>query len=117
MSAGSTAAGNMANSDSNGAWGWARLILSVLSSLAWMSLIALYESVQALFAPLRAMSSETFTSLAFIGVPSENLTPGCRWNVHVSPSALDSHLSASAGSTLKPSLVVRSNVSYTLTEM
>src|SRR3981081_517728 len=63
------------------------------------------------------MSSDAFTSLAFIADPSENFTPSFSVNVHVSPSADDSHFVARPASTLVPSLVVRSSVSYTLTEM
>src|ERR1700704_2060407 len=111
MSAFMTHAGNIASSESSGAWGAVTMILTVIGSGAWTSLMALYGSFQTLRWPARARSSETLTSFDVSGVPSENLTPGRRLNVQVNPSADVSHLVASAGSTAAPSLVTRSKPS------
>ena len=56
------------------------------------------------------------TSDAFSGVPSEKVTPDCRWKVYVVPSGDTSHDFASSGSTLpssvstvRPSTTLRSS--------
>ena len=42
-------------------------------------------------------------------MPSDQVTPGRRWSVCVRPSALDSHLSASQGSSSKVARLMRTS--------
>ena len=44
---------------------------------------------------LSALSHPALKSFAVIGSPFDHLSPSLRWNVHLSPSGVDSHVSAS----------------------
>ena len=57
---------------------------------------------------VRARFSEKITSAAVSGLPSENLTPGRRWNVNVLLSLLTVKLFASQGVSLPVADEIRS---------
>src|SRR5262245_19428868 len=99
-----------ARSASSGAHGYLVLMTTVMSSGAVTVSIALLTNSQPPLVEL-ASSSENLTSAEVIGVPSLNFTVGRSLNVQVSWSADWVQLSASQGSTVRPSLLPTVRVS------
>ena len=90
------------------------VIVTVLSSVATTSWIELIRNPQMPLSGVEARFSDQTTSSAVIGLPSENWIPSRRVSVTVLASSETVHSVARPGSTLLPSALGMSSVSYML---